>query len=96
MYECIDGTFEREALAYYDKYGVVTPTKGNIYTFREVKKHHIGETGVLLDQINNPKIPVDSPILGKVLLEPTWDINRFRKLQKPKQEVEELTLEEVY
>lgn len=78
---CVDGNFSLEAKQVYNKYNVVWPEQDKIYSIREVVKTTTGETGLLLEEIVNPKIPILHPILGSVEYEPNWHINRFRTLQ---------------
>ena len=78
---CIDASFSSEALKFYDEFGVVTPEQDKLYTIRDVIINSNGKTGVLLEEIVNPKVPFKHPILGDAWNEPNWDINRFRTLQ---------------
>ena len=41
-----------------------------------------GKVGLLLEELVNPKVPIDHPILGKIMYEPNWDIERFRTLSQ--------------
>lgn len=78
---CVDGHFSEEAKKIYEKHGVVWPKQDSLYTIKEVIRTTTGETGLLLEELVNPKIPILHPILGTVLYEPNWHIRRFRTLQ---------------
>jgi hypothetical protein len=61
----------------------------NVYTIRQVKRHTTGDTGrTMLNEIQNPEVPVKHPVMGEVWFEPTFNINRFATLmgQPVKQE----------
>lgn len=77
---CIDGNFKSDFLDFYEKHGVITPKQDKIYTIRAVIINSNGKTGLLLEELVNPKVPFKSPALGDVWNEPNWDINRFRTL----------------
>lgn len=78
---CIDSTFSSEVLQFYEKHGVVTPMKDSLYTIRDVIINSNGKTGLLLEEIVNPKIPINHDLMQSVVMfEPNWDINRFRNL----------------
>ncbi len=77
---CIDDIFKPEVLAFYKNFGVTTPIKDKMYTIREIKKHTTGDTGVLLNEIKNPDVPVKHPVMGEVWFEPTFNSNRFATL----------------
>lgn len=77
---CTDGYFDSGAMKFYDKYGVIPPTEGTMYNIREVTKHTNGKTGITLEELKNPGVPFDHPVLGKIMKEPTWDIKRFSTL----------------
>lgn len=78
---CIDGNFSEEAKKRYRQYGVVWPEQDKMYSIREVIKTTTGETGLLLEELVNPKIPILHPILGSVEYEPNWHVRRFSTLQ---------------
>lgn len=82
---CVDGKFPPYTVAFYNKYGVRSPKQDGIYTIRQVINHAIkpgdgNKIGVLLEELNNPKVPVQNPILGETMMEPTFDIKRFSNL----------------
>lgn len=81
---CINDNFESEKLIYFKKYGVIVPKKNKIYTIRKIINHTIGVKGLLLHEIINPKIPANIISIGDVLIEPTWNINRFSTLNGDK------------
>jgi len=76
---CKDGSFPQEALNFYAKHGVLTPEEGKMYTCREVVSHSIGKKGIRLEELVNPKVPVDTGII-KGSIEPSWALNRFQTL----------------
>lgn len=77
---CTNDKFPAPVLAFYAEFGVKTPVKDTLYTIRQVKQHTTGETGVLLNEIQNPDVPVKHPVMGEVWFEPTFNINRFATL----------------
>lgn len=90
---CINGTFSQDFLLYYKEHGVEVPRENLIYSIREVVNHTNGQTGVRLDQIKNPEIPDFHTILGNILIEPTFNIKRFAKLnggEITKEEIKEI------
>ena len=76
---CIDDFFTSDTLEFYQRFGVIPPVKGTIYSIRDVINHITGETGLLLNEIINPEVPINSSI-GIIHREPTWHIRRFRTL----------------
>ncbi|MBC8156107.1 MAG: hypothetical protein H7Z72_24730 [Bacteroidetes bacterium] len=77
---CVNDSFPAPVLAFYAEFGVKTPKQDELYSVRSSKRHTNGETGVLLNEIQNPDVPVAHPVLGQVWFEPTFNINRFRTL----------------
>jgi len=77
---CVDDTFRIDQKEYWKKHNVKHPIKDEIYTIRDVIKHTNGKTGIMLNEIINPKILINHPILGYSKRETTWNIDRFRKL----------------
>lgn len=77
---CVDGKFPPEFMAIYKEYGVTIPEQDSLYTIREVIKHTNGKTGLLLNEIKNPQVPINHPVLGKTMREPTFKLERFRTL----------------
>ena len=77
---CTNDNFPAPVLAFYAEFGVQTPKRDKMYTIRQVKRHTTGETGVLLNEIQNPEVPVKHPVMGEVWFEPTFNINRFATL----------------
>ena len=76
---CADSKFDSEVLAFYAEHGVVTPTQDTVYPIRGINHHSNGETGIWLEGLDNPKVPVKN--IGMVMhLEPSWNIKRFRTL----------------
>ncbi len=89
---CVNDSFPAPVLAFYAEFGVQTPKKEKMYSVRLVKRHTNGETGVLLNEIQNPDVPVKHPVLGEVWFEPTFNINRFTTLLGEPVRQEELAL----
>ncbi|MEI6186934.1 MAG: hypothetical protein WCP46_00330 [Alphaproteobacteria bacterium] len=82
---CINGKFPPETVAFYTQYGVQSPKQDKIYNIRQVINHATkpgdgNKIGVLLEELKNPKVPVQNPILGETMMEPTFDIKRFSNL----------------
>lgn len=90
---CINGTFHKEILLFYQQHGVSVPIEDKIYNIREVIKHTHGSTGVRLEEIKNPQVPINHPILGSIMTEPTFDIKRFAKLNGSEITKEEIEIE---
>lgn len=87
---CINSLFSSDVLEFYKEHGVSTPDRDKIYNVRDVIINSTGETGILLEEIVNPKVPVKHPLFGIASIEPNWHINRFRALDGT-----ELTLSEL-
>jgi len=87
---CCNDIFLPEFIELYEKFGVVTPKEGKLYTFRKIIKTLNG-TGVLLNELLNPDVPIIHPI-GKTtgMAEPSFSIKRFVNLDQS-----EITEEEV-
>ena len=77
---CIDGGFSSKQLQFWALHGVKYPEQEKMYSIREVVKHTNGETGILLEEIVNPLVPVKHLILGVINREPTFNLKRFRTL----------------
>ena len=77
---CINNNFSSDVLAVYAKYGVKIPEKDKIYTIRTKQIHSNGLCGIRLNELNNPKIPIESSLLPDSFLEPSFNINRFTDL----------------
>lgn len=78
---CINSEFTSEQLEIWSKFGVVHPEKDKLYTIRDIIVHSGGEgTGVLLEEIVNPPVPVNNGIIN-IMRETTFSISRFRDLQ---------------
>ena len=79
---CCNDKFPPEFTELYEKYGVVTPKEGKLYTFRKIIKTLNG-TGVLLNELLNPDCPIIHPMGGtKGTAEPSWSIKRFVNLDQ--------------
>lgn len=85
---CINDVFPVEWLKIYRENNVTTPIEGTIYTVREMITHTTGKVGVLLNEIVNPPVEINHPVLGKSYREVTWNLERFRTLMghPPKKE----------
>ena len=93
---CINASFSTGNLEFFSLFGVKTPEKDKIYNIRQVIKLVNGKTGVLLEEIVNPEVPIKHPILGYAMTEPNFDLDRFRKLSGDiisKEEIRELITE---
>lgn len=93
---CINSTFDAHILEFYQEFGVRTPQKDKIYTIRDIRKNSVGgQTGVLLNEIENPQVPIKHPILGVTMTEPSWNLSRFTTLLGDKVKKEEFVNEYV-
>lgn len=90
---CIDDIFSTDCLKFYSLHGVVTPVKDTMYTIRGIDSVR-GTTGLYLEEIVNPKVPIQSPafaMTGSILnREPSFHIKRFSTLGGEKINEEEL------
>ena len=77
---CINDNYPIEILKFWEEHGVSHPLLGKIYTIRESIRHFDSTVGVRLEEIENPTVPINHPILGKIMFEPTFALNRFAKL----------------
>ena len=66
----------------FSRYGVQVPVENSIYNVRDViKPSGKAGVGILLEEIVNPAIPLNHPIMGTVTHhEPNWAITRFSTL----------------
>ncbi len=78
---CTDAEFDAYQWENFIKYKVTPPELNKLYSIREVKKHHNGETGILLNELKNPKVPFISFTGIEMEMETSWNIRRFRTLQ---------------
>lgn len=79
---CIDDKFPQEFIELYEKFNVVTPKEGKLYTIRKVIKTLNG-VGVLLNELLNPDVPIIHPMgRTKGTAEPSWNIHRFCNLDQ--------------
>lgn len=87
---CINDIFSPEWEIYFQKQGIVKPTKDSIYTIREFINFIHGEKGLLLNEIVNKPTPRTGPISGIAgEQEQSWSISRFTDLLgKPLEESE--------
>ena len=79
---CVNGVFSPQQMELFSRYGIITPSENSIYNVRDViKPSGKAGTGLLLEELVNPLIPLMHPILGrKVPMEPNWKIERFSTL----------------
>jgi hypothetical protein len=77
---CINDEFTNEQLAFWREHNIAHPVKDNFYTVRYAIKHSTGDIGFLLNEIINPKVPIKHPVLGTIMIEPTFNYNRFAKI----------------
>lgn len=87
----INDNYPLQVLAWYQKNGIQRPVLNKIYSIRDLIKSSVFEkTGVLLNEVVNPKIGITHPILGRVFMEPNFNIERFTDLQGNKLTKEEI------
>jgi hypothetical protein len=89
---CINEKYPRETLVFWEIHGVSFPFEDKMYNIRDAVRHFDGSTGLRVEEIVNPTVPIVHPVLGKINYEPTFDTKRFVKLSgEPltKEEVEE-------
>ncbi len=89
---CINGTFAADVLEFYAVHRVQIPEKDKIYTVRNVIRHTNFKTGFLLNEIQNPEVPIGTAF-GLISREPTFDIKRFTTLLGDQLEEKELIKE---
>lgn len=91
---CINDTFSQKAREVYEKYGVVTPYLNCMYSVREVVITRNG-TGLLLNELVNPKMYCYN--IGEVEMwaEVNWNISRFRNIDGTEINVEQLKQKEL-
>lgn len=79
---CVDAKFSQEVLNFFSLHGVVVPEQDKIYSIRNVIINSNGKTGIHLEEIVNPKVPINHPLFpGEVVyMEVNFDISRFRTL----------------
>lgn len=78
----VNDVYSPEVLAFYNRFSITRPIVNEIYTIRDIiKASATKETGLLLNEVKNPLVEVDHPILGKkIKMEPNFNINRFTDL----------------
>lgn len=87
---CINNKFTQDVLQFYAKFGVKIPEQDKIYTLRSKHRHSNGKIGITLEEIVNPKVPIESSLLPDAKIEPTFDSKRFTDLLgNPIEKVEE-------
>jgi hypothetical protein len=79
---CINDQFTQEQIEFYQKFNVTIPKEGKLYSIRKIIFHPSRGTGLLLNEIINPLVPIKSSIgMGAGMIEPDWNSNRFSTLQ---------------
>lgn len=90
---CINSKFSPEKLSFFKQFGVSLPEQDKIYNIRDIIRTLEG-VGFLLEEIINPKVPINHPIHQSVtLVEPNFSEKRFRTLSGniiSKEEIREL------
>lgn len=86
---CINDLFSPEARQVYEQYGIVTPREEVYYSVRSVITTRFG-TGLLLNELVNPKMYCHN--IGEVEMwaEPNWAVSRFRNIDGTEINVEQL------
>lgn len=77
---CINDKFTPDQLEFYKIWGVTIPKQDNLYTIREFITHSMAGTGIRLNEIINPEVPINHPILGTIMYEVTFSKDRFTDL----------------
>lgn len=79
---CINTNFPLEHLQFWKKYGVEPPQQDSIYNIRDIVINSNGKTGLLLEELVNPKVPINHPLIpGEVtMMEPNFYEKRFTTL----------------
>jgi hypothetical protein len=83
--KCINDTWEPIQLAIWDKYGIITPVKEEIYTVRRMVPTRNGDS-YLLEEIRNRMIPTGNPGVlpeNDLSFEPTFHVDRFVIIEDP-------------
>lgn len=76
---CVNDLFSAEARQVYEKYGVVTPQEGVLYSVRRVVKTRNG-IGLLLNELVNPFIYIGGEGENAMYGEPNWGLFRFKNI----------------
>jgi hypothetical protein len=76
---CVDSTFSKSTLDWYNKVGVEIPIKNTIYTIRHTEKTFNG-LGLFLEELVNPIVPVKG-VTGIIYKEVSFSYKRFTDLQ---------------
>ncbi len=87
---CINDSYDNPTLTFWEVHGVKHPLQDKLYTIGSKKLHTIGKVGVTVYEIHNPKVPIEHPILGPIMMDVTFNIDRFRTLSMKKITKEEL------
>jgi hypothetical protein len=77
---CINDIYLLETLKFWEEYGVNYPIKDKIYSLRTSQRHTNGRIGIRVNEIINPTIPIKHSVLTQIIIEPTFNINRFALL----------------
>lgn len=76
---CINDLFSPEARQVYEQYGIVTPQEGVYYSVRSVITTRFG-TGLLLNELVNPKMYCHNIDEVEMWAEPNFKISRFQTI----------------
>lgn len=88
---CVNDLFSAEARQVYEKYGVVTPREGVLYSVRKIVKTRNG-IGLLLNELVNPSIWIEGEGENAMFGEPNWGLFRFRNIDNTEVTYDQLTL----
>lgn len=78
---CINDSYLESWLVYFNRHGIQYPRVDKIYSVREVIPNSVGERGLLLNEIVNPKTPRVSPVTGmEGMAEQNFAVSRFTNL----------------
>lgn len=76
---CVNDLFSAEARQVYEKYGVVTPQEGVLYSIRRIVKTRNG-IGLLLNELVNPLMYIEGEGENAMYGEANWGLFRFRNI----------------
>lgn len=78
---CINDSYSESWLRYFNIHGIIYPKVDKIYSVREIIPNSMGEKGLLLNEIVNPKTPRISPMTGvEGTSEQNFAVSRFATL----------------
>lgn len=85
---CINDTYTKGQLQFYETWNVQFPLKDKLYELREVVRTFNG-TGLLVEEIVNPEVPIKG-LTGIFYIEPNFSLKRFTTLDGEALIIEEL------